>query len=183
MIKSIYKKIVKHINRYVLQLLYNNIISKSANIHSKAIINTTSIGNYTYIGPFVVINNTKIGNYCSIAPSTIIGGMEHNYKAYSTSTYLCDYVHLNPTVISDDVWIGAGVYVRAGVTLGKGCIIGSNTTVLKDIPPMAIAVGSPAYIVKYRFEDETMRDSYMNLNFNQPNEDLINEIRSKENNT
>jgi len=179
MIKSISKYLLNRINRYVLQLFYNNTVSKSANIHSKAFLNTTKVGSYTYIGPFVVVNNTKIGNYCSIAPGAIIGGMEHDYKALSTSTYLSDYKHLNPTVISDDVWIGAGVYIRAGVTLGKGCIIGSNSTVLKDVPPMAIAVGSPATIIKYRFDDEVKMNIYMELNFDQAYEDLKKDIYIK----
>ena len=44
----------------------------------------------------------------------------------------------------DDVWIGAGARVMQGVTVGKGAIIGANSLVTRDVPPYAIAVGSPA---------------------------------------
>ncbi|MNX71026.1 putative acetyltransferase [compost metagenome] len=52
--------------------------------------------------------------------------------------------------IEDDVWLGNGCTVLPGVTIGKGAVIGANSVVTHDIPPMAIAVGSPARVIKYR---------------------------------
>jgi acetyltransferase-like isoleucine patch superfamily enzyme len=58
----------------------------------------------------------------------------------------------SPVVIEDSVWIGEGVVILPGVTLGKGCIIGANAVVSKNIPPYVIAVGTPAKpIKKYDF--------------------------------
>lgn len=170
--KKFIKLFINGANRLLLNSFYNNCISRSANVHVKSILNLTTVGAYSYIGPFVVINNTVIGNYCSIAPSVIIGGMEHDYSAMATSTYLSDYKRLKPTEIGDDVWIGAGAYIRAGITLGKGCIIGANSTVLTDIPPMAIAVGSPARIIKYRFTQPDRIEKYTKLNFSGPKAEI-----------
>jgi virginiamycin A acetyltransferase len=55
--------------------------------------------------------------------------------------------------IGNDVWIGENVLVKAGVSIGHGAIIGANSFVNKDIPPYAIAVGSPTKIIKYRFDE------------------------------
>ena len=46
--------------------------------------------------------------------------------------------------------------VLSGVTIGDGAIIGANSLVTKDIPPYALAVGSPAKVIKYRFDEETI---------------------------
>lgn len=57
------------------------------------------------------------------------------------------------TRIGNDCWIATGVYIKNGVTIGDGAVIGARSVVTKDIPPYAVAVGSPAKIVKYRFDD------------------------------
>ena len=56
----------------------------------------------------------------------------------------------------DDVFIGANVTVLDGVTIGDGAVIGAGAVVVKDVPPYAIAVGVPAKVVKYRFDEWTI---------------------------
>ncbi|MBD3879711.1 MAG: CatB-related O-acetyltransferase [Quinella sp. 1Q5] len=53
--------------------------------------------------------------------------------------------------------MGQSVTIMGGVKIGNGAVIGANAVVAKDIPPYAIAVGNPARIIKYRFDDETIR--------------------------
>ena len=60
-------------------------------------------------------------------------------------------------IIGHDVWIGYGVLFVGGVNVGNGAIIGAGAVVAKDIPPYAIAVGNPARVVKYRFDEETIK--------------------------
>ena len=177
--KSLIKSIFNALKIISLNIFSYNKINKTASIHLKAIINSSSVGDYTYVGPNAVINNTIIGNYCSIAPNVVIGGMEHDYTNYSTSTFLCAPVRSSPTHILDDVWIGTGVYVRAGIKLGKGCVIGSNSTVLSDVPPLAIVVGSPAKIVKYRFSDEEKINFHSELDFTLSKSEIKSKIDSR----
>ena len=53
-----------------------------------------------------------------------------------------------PIVIGDDVWIGGGAIVLAGVTIGHRLVIGAGSVVTKDVPPDVVVVGNPARIVR-----------------------------------
>ena len=61
------------------------------------------------------------------------------------------------TTIGNDVFIGANVTVLDGVHISDGAVIGAGAVVVKDIPPYAIAVGVPAKVIKYRFDNETIK--------------------------
>ena len=53
-----------------------------------------------------------------------------------------------PVKIGSRVWIGAGAIILPGVTIGDNSVIGAGSVVTKDIPDNAVAVGSPARVVK-----------------------------------
>lgn len=55
-------------------------------------------------------------------------------------------------LIDDDAWLGFGVIVLSGVRIGKGAVVGAGSVVTRDIPDGAIAVGSPARVIKMRSE-------------------------------
>ena len=52
-----------------------------------------------------------------------------------------------PVVIEDDVFIGARAIVLKGVRLGRGCVIGAGSVVVRDVPEYKIAAGNPAKVV------------------------------------
>ena len=52
------------------------------------------------------------------------------------------------------MWIGWGVLIKGGVTIGNGAVIGAYSVVTKDVPPYAVVAGVPAKVIKYRFEQE-----------------------------
>lgn len=58
------------------------------------------------------------------------------------------FYNIKPVKIEANVWIGEGVVVLPGVTIGIGSIIGANSVVIDDIPPFTIAVGQPAKPIK-----------------------------------
>jgi acetyltransferase-like isoleucine patch superfamily enzyme len=52
--------------------------------------------------------------------------------------------------IGDGAWLGVGVIVLSGVRIGTGAVIGAGSVVTQDIPDDAIAVGSPARVIRMR---------------------------------
>jgi maltose O-acetyltransferase len=55
-----------------------------------------------------------------------------------------------PIVIEDNVWIGMGVKLLPGITIGQGSIIGAGSVVTENIPPYSVAMGSPCRVTKDR---------------------------------
>jgi acetyltransferase-like isoleucine patch superfamily enzyme len=53
-----------------------------------------------------------------------------------------------PVVLEDNVWLGDGVIVCKGVTIGCNSIIGAGAVVVRDIPANTVAAGNPARVVK-----------------------------------
>lgn len=143
----------------VINILYNklryNKISLTSDIGLGTHLRGCSIGKYCYIGDKGFINSAIIGNYTCIAPSVQIGGMEHSYWYPSISPRLSHYcIFGKKTIIGHDVWIAASAIVKQGVKIGNGAVIGANSFVNADVPPYAIVVGSPAKILKYRFNQK-----------------------------
>jgi virginiamycin A acetyltransferase len=116
------------------------------------------IDSYNYIGYNTLITKTNIGRYNSIANNVNIGHGEHPLHLISTSSFINNTPYEVLTEkecnIEHDVWIGSGVTIKRGVTLGIGSVVGANAFVNKDVPPYAIVGGVPATIIKYRFPPE-----------------------------
>lgn len=53
-----------------------------------------------------------------------------------------------PIVIEDNVWLGGGAIVLAGVTIGANSVIGAGAVVTRDVPRDVVAVGTPAKVVR-----------------------------------
>lgn len=132
-----------------------------------------SIGAYSYVRGGRLSGGLKsIGRYCSIAPGLTAGDSNHPTNWLSTHPFQHggsklfqqwtkkpehDFVKLEQGAryashIGNDVWIGANVMLMPGVTLGDGSIVGAGAIVTRDVPPYAIVAGSPAKVIRYRFE-------------------------------
>lgn len=77
----------------------------------------------------------------SIAANTQILTNNHDEKQHRI--LLC-----KPVVIKKNAWIGAGVTILPGVTIGENAIVGAAAVVTKDVPANTIVVGNPARIVR-----------------------------------
>ena len=60
------------------------------------------------------------------------------------------------TTVGNDVWIGCNVVVLPGVTIGDGAVVAAGSIVTKDVPPYAIVAGSPARVLRYRWDEKTV---------------------------
>lgn len=54
-----------------------------------------------------------------------------------------------PIAIGDNVWLGGGVIVCPGVTIGENTVVGAGAVVTKDLPPNVVAVGNPARVIRH----------------------------------
>jgi len=110
------------------------------------------IGEYTYLGPYTCMagpGHIKIGKSCLIASHTGIYANNHNFA--DPTRYIGEQgITRKGIVIEDDCWLGTGVKVLDGVTIGQGSVIGAGAVVTKDIPPYSIAVGVPARVIAQR---------------------------------
>ena len=88
----------------------------------------------------------EIGEDCMFSNHIIIRTSD-SHAIYSTDTnYRIN--HAKPIKIGKHVWVAPGSEIMKGVTIGDGCIVGSQTMVTKDVPANSLVVGRPAKIVR-----------------------------------
>lgn len=118
-----------------------------------------SIGKHVYIGNGTkILNCARIDNYSCISHDVKIGLDNHQLNGLSINPKLNRMKKSSPTIIGADVLISANVVIMSGIKLGHGCVIGANSFVNRDIPPYAIFAGTPAKLIKYRFDDEEIKE-------------------------
>lgn len=76
--------------------------------------------------------------------------IDHGHGMRRDTSIRLQKAEIGTVEIGNDVWIGAGAKILVNVKIGNGAVIGANAVVTSDIPEYAIAVGSPARVVKYR---------------------------------
>nr|WP_289073514.1 CatB-related O-acetyltransferase [uncultured Halomonas sp.] len=137
----------------------------------------SSCGRFSYLGAnSIVYPNANIGRFCSIARNVQIGVANHPIDYLSTHPFQIDndrfksvedYTKIKkvkskcfhlPTFIGSDVWIGTNAVIMPGVNIGHGAIVASGAVVTKDVSPYAIVGGVPAKVIKFRFEDNVIKD-------------------------
>lgn len=119
----------------------------------------------------------KAGRYCSIAnglrfldshhpvdlvTTSIITFRPHHLltREFTDEEQIAQYNwdahgHKSFPVLGNDVWIGRDVILQMGIKIGDGAVIAAGSVVTKDVPPYAIVGGSPAVLIRRRFDDET----------------------------
>lgn len=106
------------------------------------------IGDRTRIGlGSVLIGPVAIGNDIRLAQNVVMSGLNHSYQDVNLPISM-QPVTTKPIVIMDETWVGANVFVAAGVTIGKHCVVAGGSVVTKDIPDYSVAAGNPARIIR-----------------------------------
>lgn len=131
-----------------------------------------SMGAYSYCSSELA-RDTTVGRYCSIGEGISIMGYQHPLDRFTTSTvtYSNYEFSLNnsnivsntlndnkPITIKNDVWIGANVVLKPGITIGNGTVIACNAVVTKDVPDFAIVGGVPAKVIGSRFSPHIIEE-------------------------
>lgn len=110
------------------------------------------IGRKVYIADDIIIAEEledrgmlTIGDRVSIAPRVTLVLSSHPNE--STIRPFAP-VKRAPIVIEPDAWLGAGVVVLPGVRIGRGAVVGAQSVVHRDVPPLHVVAGQPARTIK-----------------------------------
>ena len=143
---------------------------------------TLELGDHSYIhggkisNPSGALTHLTIGKFCSIATDVTVIGYDHHSEWITMFPFLDDGHRANwpgtegipypqapqfgsnksrgNIAIGHDVWIGYGVKLFKGVTIGNGAVIGACSLVNKSVEPYTIVAGIPARPIRKRFSDE-----------------------------
>lgn len=105
-----------------------------------------TLGEHDYINQncqFVDIGGIIIKDDVWIAPNVTIASVNHSLEAVKRKEITFEQV-----VINDHVWLGAGVIIVPGVTIGEGAVVAAGAVVTKDVEPYTLVGGVPAKIIK-----------------------------------
>lgn len=106
------------------------------------------VGNNFYSNHnFIVLDGAEvhIGDNVFIAPSV---GLHTAGHPIDVERRVQGLEYAMPINIGDDVWIGAGVNVIAGVTIGKNSVIAAGSVVIRDVPEGVVAAGNPCRVIR-----------------------------------
>lgn len=183
MVIQMIKKVIKHI---LMRIKFRRtcIFDYSCNVGIKSKFeganklypNTYFSGTMGY-GSYIASNceiSANIGRFTSIAPyvRTNNGFHPYTYPYVTTCPMFFSLIKQNGTTFADkqmfdeskpipsignDCWIGENVFICGGVTIGDGAVVLAGAVVTKDVPSYAVVGGVPAKIVKYRFDEDTIK--------------------------
>ena len=106
-----------------------------------------TIGDYSWIGDDVglySLGEIEIGKNVVISQKSYICTGSHDYLQIDFPIFA------KKIIIKDECWLATDVFVAPGVTIDKGTVVGSRSSVYKDLPGNKICIGNPAQIIKNR---------------------------------
>lgn len=159
---------IGRIESFVPASIHNSTFGRNCLISEPLNIWNCHIGDYARVRSFTHLECTDVGKFCSIARQSLIGMGPHPIDTcvsmhpffYHQDSRLGYPARNSPiakhprTTIGNDVWIGAGARVVAGLNIGDGAVVGMGSVVTHDVPAFAIVAGVPARVIRYRFSEE-----------------------------
>ena len=96
------------------------------------------------------VDLVEIGDFALVGPGSYITDGDHRFSDPVVPVPEQGMRSKGPTVLEDNVWLGANVVVTSGVRIGRRSVIGANSVVTRDIPEFSVATGNPAEVVASR---------------------------------
>jgi acetyltransferase-like isoleucine patch superfamily enzyme len=118
-----------------------------------------SIGAKTVMGQECTISafqNVSIGRECIVADRVMLIDFDHGVTEVERPIRL-QGIYKRDVHVGHNVWIGYGVCVLRGVTIGDNAIVGTSTVVTRDFPANAVLAGVPARLIRMRHEPRGLR--------------------------
>ncbi|MGX6449062.1 acyltransferase [Patulibacter sp. S7RM1-6] len=106
-------------------------------------------GTFLNLGVMVAAEGlVEIGEHCMAANGCLITDADHRFDDPDRPVPWQGFTTSGPTVLGDNVWLGANVVVTSGVTIGRRSVVGANSVVTRDLPPFSVAAGVPARVLR-----------------------------------
>jgi acetyltransferase-like isoleucine patch superfamily enzyme len=154
-----------------LTAVRGSIIHSTSKLESGTAFYDSTLGRHSFCGYDCDVASADIGNFVSIANHVVIGGGRHPMEWVGMSPVFYEgrdsvkakfSTHKRQAVerilIGHDVWIGHSEIILPGVSIGHGAVVGAGAVVTKAVPPYAIVAGNPAKIIRFRFDDDTVKN-------------------------
>ena len=119
-------------------------IAAFANAERISLGDRTRVGDHVHLWAGDREGRILIGKDCLLGPGTFVTASD--YSLDPESTIKSQITRERDIVIGDDVWIGAGSIITAGVEIGDGAVIGAGSVVRRSVPAAAIVAGNPARV-------------------------------------
>lgn len=119
-------------------------------------------GSHTHIGNnfygnfnFVVVDDATvtIGDNVMVAPNVTISTAGH---PIDPEIRITGQQFSLPVTIEDNVWLGTGVIINPGVTIGRNSVIGAGSVVTKSVPANVVAAGVPCRVLREINEEDKL---------------------------
>ncbi len=138
-------------------------------IAAYTVLESSSLGDYSYVMEHCSLMHTHVGRFCSIASRVRLNPGNHplTRPALHHFTYRSERYEMgadddaffawrqdHPVSVGHDVWIGHGATILPGVTVGSGAAVGAAAVVTRDVEPFAVVAGNPARRLRLRFPAE-----------------------------
>jgi putative colanic acid biosynthesis acetyltransferase WcaF len=110
-----------------------------------------SIGDYSWIGDDVVLyslGEIEIGKNVVISQKSYLCAASHDYLKQDFPIFA------KKITIKDMCWLATDVFVAPGITINKGTVVGSRSSVYKDLPANKVCIGNPAKIIRERLSEK-----------------------------
>ncbi len=105
-------------------------------------INCTLVDGIADDSSFTTSPKVIIGDDCLIGPNVQLLAVSHDVAPQLRKNHKHNYVQA--ITLEENVWLGAGVIVLAGVRIGKNSVIGAGSVVTKDVEANSFYAGNPA---------------------------------------
>lgn len=111
-------------------------------------------GRFSHLGKNVYANSNltlvddteiSIGDYTMLGPNVVLATAAHPIHPGLRAR---GYQYNKPIHIGKNCWLGAGVIVLPGITIGDNTIVGAGSVVTKDLPANVLAVGNPCHVLR-----------------------------------
>jgi acetyltransferase-like isoleucine patch superfamily enzyme len=149
----------RHVSRQI-ELGKGSYIGKNAWININSASARLTIGAGTVIGNDLTVTcgeRVEVGEGVLMSARIALLDQLHDYESWLAPQlrgepgpphFSWAMTPARPVRIGAGTWLGIGVVVLPGVTIGEGCVVGANAVVTSDLPDYSIAAGVPARILR-----------------------------------